>query len=408
MRRLILHIGPHKTGTSSFQHWLRDNAATLAEVGLAVPVDLLNANANGAPLAHALLAAPKDRTSAQSDLVTRFEQFCAAHPTSSVILSAERLSQLLFSDRIGEDGKSIRESDRQKEQEALRVHAALASLGFDRIDIILLIRDQVGFLTSAYVQQLKTMNARWDFATRPLPDMPVRRYVDSFRHLSGLGFHVIAAPYRDPKDTRPLPARLIALAGFYDTVKGRVAFDGPHANVSPGFLTMIGLGHVFWNVQRVADDLDPRTLSLLRRGIFAITSKINVQGDGLLNLFAPDQAAQIAARQSRYLEGIEPWTNGLTCDDITGSFPAPGPQSPLSRTSLTPDQRRRVDHWLHSISADVKRADRLGDILDHTTLSDLDASPAGVHAAPLHAAPCLGGIWATLAPDGRRPMPQPH
>lgn len=406
MRRLILHIGPHKTGTSSFQHWLRDNADAFATAGLVLPLDLLNANANGAPLAHAFFVAPQDRTAEQTDLINRFADFCAAHPTASVILSAERLSHPLFSDRSTETGPDRRENDARRKRAACHLHAAVAALGFDRIDMLALIRDQVGFLTSAYIQKLKTMNARWDFGTRLLDDFPVRRYAESFSYLSDLGFHVVAAPYRAPDTSRPLSERLMAMAGFDGPLKGRVIYDAPRENVSPGYLTMIGLGHVFWHIETLSPTLDARSLTLLRRRLFAITRAENVEADSPLILFAPDRAARIAARQRHYLNEVDPWAQGMTGADIAGSFPAHGIQSPLSRDHLDRRERQRVDHWLRGVSAQVERDDRLRHLIDRTTLTDLDASPPGVHSAPQHSAPCLGGIWAAAAPDGRRPGAQ--
>lgn len=407
MRRLILHIGPHKTGTSSFQHWLRDNAAALAAAGLAVPVELLNANANGAPLAHAFLAAPQDRSPEQTHLIAAFAQFCQAHPTANVIVSAERFCQPLFSDRIDADGRNIREKDAQRRREARQLYDAVSTLGFDRIDLLVLIRDQVGFLTSAYMQQLKTLNARWDFSTRPLNDLPVRRYSDSFRHLTEVGFHVVAAPYRDTADNRPLPARLMDMAGYGRAAMGGLTFDTPPQNISPGFLTMIGLGHVFWMLENRAAATNGNDLTALRRGIAQVTRLMHVADDSPMTLFAPDKAAQIARRQRAYLDGIENWTGRRRGADIAGTFPAHGPQSPLSRSELNADQRARVDAWLQQVSRGIKGADRISGMIDHAQLTDLDASPAGVHAAPLRPAPCLGGIWAALPPDGRRPA-SPH
>ncbi|OAN68948.1 hypothetical protein A8B82_04550 [Sulfitobacter sp. EhC04] len=406
MRRLILHIGPHKTGTSSFQHWLRDNADAFATAGLVLPLDLLNANANGAPLAHALLAAPQDRTAEQTDLFDRFARLCAAHPDTSVILSAERLSRMLLVDGSIRKDLDPSEDNTRRLRAAGHLHNAVSELGFDRIDLLVLIREQAGFLTSAYVQKLKTMNARWDLGARGLDDFPVQRYKESFQRLSDLGFHVVAAPYRAPDTSRPLSERLMAMAGFDGPLKGRVTYDAPRENVSPGYLTMIGLGHVFWHIETLSPTLDARSLTLLRRRLFAITRAENVEADSPLILFAPDRAARIAARQRHYLNGVAPWAQGMTGADIAGSFPAHGIQSPLSRDHLDRRERQRVDHWLRRISAQVERDDRLRHLIDRTTLTDLDASPPGVHSAPQRSAPCLGGIWAAAAPDGRRPGAQ--
>ncbi|MDD9722958.1 hypothetical protein PVW51_19810 [Sulfitobacter sp. PR48] len=406
MRRLILHIGPFKTGTSSFQHWLRGNAAVLADAGLVLPLDLLNPNANGEPLAHAFLAAPEDRTAEQSDLVDRFGQFCAAHPDASVILSAERLSRMLLVDGSFRNEFDPRESDSRRQRAARHLHDAVSTLGFDRIDLLVLIREQAGFLTSAYVQKLKTMNARLDLGARGLEAFPVQRYAESFRQLSDLGFHVIAAPYHSPDRALALPERLMAMAGFDGPLKGRVTCDVPRVNVSPGYLTTIGLGHVFWHLETLSPTPDAAEADQLRRRLFAITRAANVEGDGPLTLFAPDQAAAIAARQRRHLDGIEPWAQGLTAADIAGSFPAHRAQSPLSRNDLGTHERHRIDQWLRGIAAQVQRDNRLRQLIDPATLSDLDASPPGVHSAPQQTAPCLGGTWAAAAPDGRRPLRQ--
>lgn len=53
-RRLVLHVGGHKTGTSSFQRFLRRDAATLSERGVLLPS--LGKDAQGRERSHRILA----------------------------------------------------------------------------------------------------------------------------------------------------------------------------------------------------------------------------------------------------------------------------------------------------------------------------------------------------------------
>lgn len=137
MARVILHIGTHKTATTTIQDCFRQNAALLADHGLIYPTpDPRHAGHHGLvmdwnPLP-AVYALPQGATAA-------LRAIAAAHAGGSdtVFLSSEEFSR-------GAEGARV---------DFAAVRAALR--GFDRIEVLCLLREQWRFLQSIYVEVSK-------------------------------------------------------------------------------------------------------------------------------------------------------------------------------------------------------------------------------------------------------------
>ena len=136
MTILYLHVGHSKTGTSWVQAALRENAAALARDGLGYPVIYGTGDEQGAEIGQgnglALATAPIEEWEAGLRMIDR-----SAHP-AGVVLSSEE-----FFPRLGEFDES-----------AVLPRAALAA-GFERVEILLFIRNPVAHAASLWQQYLK-------------------------------------------------------------------------------------------------------------------------------------------------------------------------------------------------------------------------------------------------------------
>lgn len=138
-----IHIGPHKTGSSSIQQFMWTNAAALARLGLYVPA--LTPSATMAGKCHLDLAKTRELSA-----------------DGSVPESAELWPEL---DRVARRGDSDILISSEIFTRALRhpeafdpILAFFARRGY-RVVVIVYVRDQPGWLNSWYVQQQKRLHA---------------------------------------------------------------------------------------------------------------------------------------------------------------------------------------------------------------------------------------------------------
>jgi hypothetical protein len=142
MSRVVLHIGTHKTATTTIQNLFRRNADLLAAQGLIYPViDPRHSGHHGLvmdwnPLP-AVYALP-------GGSVAALRVLARAHGVGdrTVILSSEEFSRGAAGSRV--DFTAVRQ--------------ALA--GFDRIEVVCVLREQWRFLQSVYVEVSKTRPPR--------------------------------------------------------------------------------------------------------------------------------------------------------------------------------------------------------------------------------------------------------
>lgn len=108
---VVLHIGPHKTGSTSIQHWLRDHEDLLAEYGVRFPRGWLRLN-NHFELPLTLMRS--DRMSSArlrgdewrdpawcADVIKQVADDLDAHPKERTVLSCEGLGLLRYGDELG-------------------------------------------------------------------------------------------------------------------------------------------------------------------------------------------------------------------------------------------------------------------------------------------------------------------
>ncbi len=136
MSVLYLHVGHSKTGTSWIQAALRENAVALETVGLAYPILDGIGNEQGAEIGQgnglALATSPVEELEERLRMINR-----AACRAGAVLSSEEFFPRLTLYD-----------------DPTVLPRAALAA-GFDRVEILLFIRNPVGHAASLWQQYLK-------------------------------------------------------------------------------------------------------------------------------------------------------------------------------------------------------------------------------------------------------------
>lgn len=172
MATLFLHVGHSKTGTSWLQAALRENQAGLVEAGLAYPIFHGIGAESGAEIGQGnglalALAADYEQLRSGLALIHR-----SAGPRG-VVLSSEE-----FFPRFSE-----------YDDPAILPRAARAS-GFERVEILLFIRDPVGHAASLWQQYLKrgggTVSIERFFERYRVPER-VGRFLESFDSIAGIG-----------------------------------------------------------------------------------------------------------------------------------------------------------------------------------------------------------------------------
>ena len=168
---LYLHVGHSKTGTSWMQAALRENATVLAQGGLAYPILQGVGGEHGAEIGQGnglwLATSPIDELELRLRMIAR-----AAGPAGAVLSSEEFFPQLTMHD-----------------DPTVLPRAALAA-GFDRVEMLLFIRNPVGHATSLWQQYLKRGGGSAPieafFEKYSVPER-VGWFLDRFMSMDGVG-----------------------------------------------------------------------------------------------------------------------------------------------------------------------------------------------------------------------------
>lgn len=137
MARVVLHVGTHKTGSTALQHCFAANRKQLARHGIFYPEVTRGDTAHHglAALWHHELAGYEPRGGSEAAWHALARKYRDAEGT--LVLSSEEFSRAFDPDAM--------------DYEAIRGFLA----DFERIDLICLLRDQLSFLQSAWVQVAK-------------------------------------------------------------------------------------------------------------------------------------------------------------------------------------------------------------------------------------------------------------
>jgi hypothetical protein len=150
IRPIFLHVGTHKTGTSSIQHYLAKNRAALRQKGFVVPPSAGEKNHYNLPLyalsdedrgalrlTHGLSSGDKVRAFRKSWLATLKEAAASWGGDDTLLLSSEHLIHL------------------QAPAEFSRLKEVLAAIGARPVRIVIYLRRQDAYYVSAYAQHIR-------------------------------------------------------------------------------------------------------------------------------------------------------------------------------------------------------------------------------------------------------------
>ncbi len=149
MKRLLLHIGTEKTGTTTLQRFLHTNRERLRNDGWTLPTSLgepdqrrLAALCNDDTFTDAFLrryglAEPGSRATARKQWTEAFAQEVASANTPNLVISSEHLSSRLFTD-----------SEMERLKKFLAPH-------FETIDVVVYLRDPVDAALSLLSTQVQ-------------------------------------------------------------------------------------------------------------------------------------------------------------------------------------------------------------------------------------------------------------
>jgi len=406
MTRIVLHIGPHKTGTSSFQRWLVENADALLERKVAFPVDIVGKTGNGARLAQALNGTVGlDPTVAES-LIRRFDEFRQAHADCTIIISAEFFAYLLQAEK-GEVSLrsaplietrnnprldysySLAQNPLVYQSAVANLHSKLVELGFSQCDVVFTVREPSQLIGANHLQQFKKFRFRLNFEKLGLNDLPVRRYAKAAQTLANQGFGISHVSFYDKQRSVPLIQRIWETARLPNLDDLPNAFQTKDTNISPGYLTAIGIGHIYALLERNFAQTGQAMSKEARNDLLAATESFSAAGDRRLNLFTQDGTRALRDRLNQNIAGIEDLSNGPTQREIIASLSAPVDQSPLSWAALNKEERQSVREWLHEVAARTRSNPNLRDILPPQSIRRINETTPGIHSSGVLSAPAL-------------------
>ncbi|WP_139170566.1 hypothetical protein [Lutimaribacter saemankumensis] len=145
-KRLFLHVGHGKTGTSFLQNVLVLSQDNLLEDHILYPTDVSRESANFGEVTSGNARHIFESLSSVDEFLSSIEE-----RESSILLSSEFLF-LHFPDILKEEGS------------ARELFSTLRRHGFEQIDVLLFIRDPISFAVSAWLQLIKSNRGQLDLS----------------------------------------------------------------------------------------------------------------------------------------------------------------------------------------------------------------------------------------------------
>ena len=172
MRRIFLHAGEPKTGTSAIQLHLHENREAFEHFGYLLPKAGMSPEGNYVQLIEAILGQPVPRRYAYC--VDAFRQEVNTHPADAVIVSAESLDHRFTCDEKRE-----------------RILSFLRDLEL-ATTVVIFIRPDAEMLSSAYAEQVKSF--LYDITLRDFV-LGRRRYLHLYKLTQLREIQTIFCPY---------------------------------------------------------------------------------------------------------------------------------------------------------------------------------------------------------------------
>lgn len=283
-RRLILHIGIHKTASTYLQQHLLSNRQLLATAGILVPV---TGSSGGAMGHHNLSYAMVD------DL--RHRHFLGTYQELVAEIRASDAHTILISSEAFEDTATS--------TRALEYLVGVAGLVDAKLEIVAVVREQVSLLNSVYTQQVKQLMRACTFETFLDAVITTRRfwYDRHFREILACPeVEFVAIPFSRVRRDGPLPALFEPLGLDLTLLDRMVVVDGT-TNPSLGPLAVAAMQVVGLLLRGAHRDLaNSEMFQALRFARTARAARNYCLRNGWLENaywgWSPEHAARVAAR----------------------------------------------------------------------------------------------------------------
>lgn len=145
MPRFIAHAGAHKTGSTAFQIWVRDNRALLFDHGLLTPGAGASLDGNYRAFFECWASAEKGTPQSRANLRGMIDRSISTAPSHDILISAEYMSTV--------DALSL----------VAPFAAEVAARGYER-HVVIVVRDQADTFNSANAQLSKMLIRDHSFA----------------------------------------------------------------------------------------------------------------------------------------------------------------------------------------------------------------------------------------------------
>ena len=316
MRRLVVHVGPPKTATTSIQNGLFANGDVLARYGVYLPrtgrLELAPKSVAHHHLAWELMGSP--RFSGDIGGWDALAAEIAGVDAETVLVSSELLSPgTLFPGGIGD-----------ALQERL--------LTFDRaVTVVCAVRDQLSSMNSAYGQEVKLLGPVRDFAEHTagaLDRGDADLVCQTSRWYESSSIDLVAVPFPTLVASDPLLALL--QAARIDVPAGELVTSGEPANITLGPVAVVAfrlLRHYLegLNPGMTHDDMPVRELHRVAARAARAAGWCEEPFWGWTPELAAEAAARLAESNERFAQAVwgTPWPLEMPVDRPQASVAAP-------------------------------------------------------------------------------------
>lgn len=313
-RRLLIHIGTEKTGTTSIQHFMHRNAATLEARGIWYPTDASRGYCQGT--AHFPLA---------GSLVDRFQDFVSTAKEKDL---PRNPSDLCMDARMKNRPVTVVSSEhfssRVRDEARLKAFQKTLSACFDEIRIVCYIRNQADLALSSYATKT-IFGGRLPFEPgRITPEDPFFNYLTMLDPwAAAFGREAITIREYDRKSLLGGDACRDFVARVLETSEDGLSF-GREMNPSPGAVLLEVTRQLSLTMPSLEENVAGWRAAQRVRSV--LLSLVRVDNDAPLAMSAEDRrdlmqrfAASNRELSSRYMNGTLPesWF-----DTAVGAAPA--------------------------------------------------------------------------------------
>lgn len=343
MPNCYLHIGTHKTGTTTIQEFLTENRRKLLALGYYVPkAGLGHAGSGHANLARDFAGSPRFRREAGGSkaLAKELKALSGEH----LIISSESFEHIM------------RKPDLRRE-----ISASLGNHGY-RIRAILYLRPQADYINSAYATQVKVLVHGSDFRSFLEAALSSGRY-DYWRAFGGLlgdpAYAVDVRPFNRATIEGGLCRDFLSAIGLNREQMARFE-EGPRRNASPGPKVI----EAALRLARAADEATPPPEREVRHGLGYRLIRLGEERGWNQQSFCGLDGAdreRIHARFDASNRTLARAAWNRDWGEVFADEPRPKPMHVFRYEEASAEEKQEFDHVVEQVLARLGRRPRLID-----------------------------------------------